>query len=199
LGLPEVALVEAKSDLPLNTFSAIQLHRLPVAELDDRQLAVVLNRALLVHHGRFLESVLTEAAKRSLSEIDANRLYQSLADLAGERGDMEGAMHWVEEGRKVARTGDHPFEDVFRWDSRELGLRLEAPSSPDPQPFIRRQAAYYGPKIPRFTEYLGQILQSAGIEPPSVLEPVGATDGGGLWTPEQATGGTEKKLWIPGT
>ncbi|HEX6985235.1 MAG TPA: hypothetical protein VF170_07655, partial [Planctomycetaceae bacterium] len=117
-------------------------------------------------------------------------------------GDAAGALHWVEEGRKEARSGEQAFENVFRWDTKELGLRLEDPDSPDLEPFVRRMASYYGPKVPRFNEYLAALLQSVGVAPPSVLEPVGAATGGvggGLWTPEQGSGGPEKKLWLPGT
>ncbi len=198
LGLPPVPPVTVTHDLPLNTFSAIQLHRLPVEQLEDRQLSVVLNRSLLVHHGKYLKAVLEEALKRSLPEVDVDRLYLTLADLARDRGDLGDALRWTDEGRRAARSSENAFEIVFRWDTKELGLRLEDPQSEDLQPFIRRMASYYGPKVPRFTEYLNQLLLSVGVTPPSILEPVGATSGG-LWTPEQEAGGSEKKLWIPGT
>lgn len=200
LGLPEVASVQARPDLPLNPLSAIQLHRVRVTSLDDRQLSVVLNRALLVHHGRFLGAVLEEALRRALPEVDKTRVFITLSDLARDRGDLAAALHWVEEGRKEARAGEHAFENVFRWDTRELGLRLEDPDSPDLQPFVRRMASYYGPKVPRFNEYLNGLLQSVGLSAPSVLEPVGAgAAAGGLWTPDQPAAGAEKRLWLPGT
>lgn len=200
LGLPEIAPIETTSDLPLNTFSAIQLHRLVVANLDDRQLGVVLNRSLLVHQGRFLKGVLEEALRRSLPDIDKNRIFMTLCDLARDKGDMEEALHWVEEGRKDAKQGEHAFENVFRWDTRELGLRLEDPESPDLQPFVRRLASYYGPKVPRFNEYLNGLLESIGVTPVSILETShsgSASPSGGLWTPDQPAG-EEKKLWLPG-
>lgn len=202
LGLPEVAPVPPRPDMPLNTFSAIQLHRIAVTDLEDKQLSVVLNRALLVHHGRFLKAVLEEALRRSLPEIDKSRVYTTLSDLARDRGDLADALRWVEEGRKDARSGEHAFEHVFRWDTKELGLRLEDPTSPDVEPFVRRMSSYYGPKVPRFSEYLGSLMQSVGLAPPSILEPVGAAAGvtaGGLWTPDQPAAGGEKKLWVPGT
>jgi len=198
LGLPAVPPVAVTPDLPLNTFSAIQLHRLPVEQLDDRQLSVVLNRSLLVHHGKYLKAVLEESLKRSLNDVDVDRLYRTLADLARDRGDIADALRWTDEGRRAARSSENAFELVFRWDTTELGLRLEDPQAEDLQPFVRKMASYYGPKVPRFTEYLNQLLLSVGVTPPSILEPVGAA-GGGLWTPDQASGGSEKKLWIPGT
>ena len=202
LGLPTVSTIEAGPDLPLNTLSAIQLHRLPVATLDDRQLSVVLNRALLVHHGRFLQEILKEAASRTLPEIERSKIFLTLSDLARDRGDLAEALHWVEEGRKEARSRENAFESIFHWDSKELALRLEDPQAADLDPFIRRIAGYYGPKIPRFNEYLARLLESVGLSPPTILEPVGAATGstaGGLWTPDQAGGGDEKKLWLPGT
>jgi len=201
LGLPEVSRIEATPKLPLNTLSAIQLHRITAVSLEDRQLSIVLNRSLLVHHGRFLKAVLEEALRRNLPDVDKNRIFLTLADLARDRGDLADALHWVEEGRKDSRAGEHAFENVFRWDTKELGLRLEDPTSPDLDPFVRRMSSYYGPKVPRFTEYLDGLLRSVGLTPPSILEPVGAAGAapGGLWTPDQPAGGSEKKLWIPGT
>ncbi|MBA3312639.1 MAG: hypothetical protein M3552_15325 [Planctomycetota bacterium] len=198
LGLPAIPQVEVSPDLPLNTFSAIQLHRLPVERLDDRQLSVVLNRSLLVHHGVFLKAVLEEALKRSLPDVDTTRLYMTLSDLARDQGDASEALRWTNEGRQAAKSGENSFENVFRWDTKELGLRLEDPESEDLQPFVRRIASYYGPKVPRFTEYLNHLLLSVGVTPPSVLEPVGAASSG-VWTPDQGSGTAEKKLWLPGS
>lgn len=199
LELPEVAPIEGRPDLPLNTFSAIQLHRLTPTELEDRQLSVVVNRALLVHHGRFLKGVLEEALKRSLPEFDRDRLCMTMAELARETNDTDTALRWIEDGRQAARSGEQAFENVFRWDTVELALRLEDPADPDLQPFLRRMASYYGPKIPQYNEYLGALLKAAGVDAPSVIEPVGTAAGGDLWTPGQTTGDPEKKLWLPGT
>lgn len=199
LNLPAIEPIESRQDLPLNTFSAIQLHRLKVTDLEDRQLSVVLNRALLVHHGRFLKLVLEEALRRSLPEFDKTRIYMTLSELLRDSGDAKAALHWIEEGRNAARSGEHAFENVFRWDTKELSLRLEDPTDPELQPFVRRMASYYGPKIPQYREYLDALLDAAGVERPSLLEPVGATSEGGLWTPGQAQGESEKKLWLPGT
>jgi thioredoxin-like negative regulator of GroEL len=198
LGLPETTPLEVRPDLPLNGLSALQLHRLKVADLDDRQLAVVLNRALLVRHARFLKIVLEEALKRDLPEVHKDQLFVTLSDLARNEGDIPTALHWIEEGRKNVQPGEHHFEQIYRWDTHELSIRLEDPRSPDLQPFIRRLLSYYGPKLPKFKEYLAIMLNVVGIPMPDVLEPAGATSAGGLWTPDQSSPATEKKLWLPG-
>ena len=198
LGLPPVARIAAQPDLPLNTFSIVQLQRLDVAGLDDKQLAVVLNRSLLVHHGRFLGPALEEALRRGLPDLDPQRLYLTLSDLARDAGDAAAALAWVERGRQQARGGEQAFENVFRWDTKELGLRLEDPSDPEVQPFARRLAAYYGPKVPRFGESLDQLLAVYGVTRSMILETADAGSGGGLWNPNAPASG-EKKLWLPGS
>ena len=198
LELPPVAPLAPQPDLPLNHFSAIQLHRLTIADLEDRQLSVVLNRTLLTHHPRFLGPVLEEGLRRSLPEIDLQRAYATLSDLARERGDQATALHWIEEGRKQARQEEKPFEAVFKLDIRELGLRLEDPTNPELDPFLRRMTSYYGPKVPQFLEYLSGMLAAFDITLPTVLEATGATSSGGLWTPGQPAAGGSGKLWVPG-
>ena len=154
--------------------------------------------------GKWLNRFSRETCRSSIKA----GLFVTLADLSRERGDIPGAIHWIEAGREDAHQEDNPFEAVFRWDMKELALRLEDPTDEALSPLLQRLNGYYGPKLPRFAEYLGGVLRDYGIEDSSVLLTTtagGASSQGSLWTPGQAAagvsgtaGGGEKKLWLPG-
>ena len=210
-GLPRVEPTEAPADAVLNSYSILHLQRVDLSKLDDRQLLTVLNRVLLVHPARFLRAALAEALNRdSLSEqFDRQRAFHTLGELARDRYDYDEAFEWLERGRAEAKAADDAFEAVFRWDSRELALRLETPDDPALMPLIERLDRYYGPKLPQFRPYLTQILEVHDVTPPpSVAVNAGSAeiatasappDAGGVWTPgAPAAAGGPKKLWVPG-
>jgi len=198
--------IETKPDLPLHSFSAMQLHRLKIPDLSDEQIVHVLNRMLLIHHGRSLRTVLLEALSRPgcADHVDRERVYHTLADLARDRGDRDDTYHWIAEGRKYAQTLDDPFEKVLRWEIRELAFRAEDPGDPNLMPSVNRMIQKYGKKVPQLVEYVITLLGSYGIEPPSNLDEIatqeeGTFSGGGIWTPARQSPETgEKKLWLPG-
>ena len=207
--LPTITPEPAAGDANLAAFSILRLQRTDVAGLSDRQLLTVMNRALLVHPARFLRAVLTEALGRHglAGEFDRQRAYHTLGELARDRYDYDEAFELVEKGRAEAKESEDPFEAVFRWDTRELALRLETPDDPELAPLIERLDGYYGPKLPQFRPYLAQILAAHGVAPPAsvragdgdVTDPAGGETPGGLWTPDSeaaASGG--KKLILPG-
>ena len=207
--LPRIEPTEAPGDAVLNSYSILHLQRVDLSKLDDRQLLTVLNRVLLVHPSRFLRAVLAEALERdSLAEqFDRQRAYHTLGELARDRYDYDEAFDWLERGRTEAKESDDPFEAVFRWDTRELALRLETPDDPELVPLIERLDRYYGPKLPQFRPYLLQILAAHDVTPPVSVR--AAADGpgesdyaaspGGLWTPDAAPAGGAKKLILPGS
>lgn len=211
-GLPRVEPTAAPADAALNAYSILHLQRVSLAELDDRQLLTALNRVLLVHPARFLRAALTEALSRESLEgqFDRQRAYHTLGELARDRFDYDGAFEWLEKGRSEAKEADDGFEAAFRWDTRELALRLETPDDPELVPLIERLDRYYGPKLPQFRPYLLQILAAHDVTPPpsvaanaqapAVDELAGATTAGGVWTPDaDAAAGGPKKLILPGS
>lgn len=214
-GLPKIEVVPAPENAQLNGYSILHLQRTDVSSLSDRHLLAVLNRALLVHPIRFLRAVLTEAVGREglHAEFDLQRAYHTLCELARDRYDYEAASAWLEKGRAAAQQSDDPFEAVFRWDTRELALRLETPDDPELTPLIELLDRYYGPKLPQFRPYLLQILDVHGVTPPASLkyaapaevtepepETTGSLSTGGVWTPDApAREGAEQKLWVPGS
>ena len=70
---------------------------------------------------------------------------------------------------------------MFRWDTRELALKLETPDDPELTPLIERLDRYYGPKLPQFRPYLLQILAVHGVDPPASLRGAAPTE-----TPDDA-------------
>ena len=205
--LPTITPQPAAEDANLAAYSILHLQRTNVASLTDRQLLTVMNRALLVHPARFLRAVLTEALGREgiAGDFDRQRAYHTLGELARDRYDYDEAFDWLDRGRAEAKEADDPFEAVFRWDTRELALRLETPDDPELAPLIERLDGYYGPKLPQFRPYLRQILKAHDVDPPASIgapaddgEPVAAGGDGGLWTPDAPAGGSGKKLILPG-
>ena len=198
LGLPRVEPLPVPGDAPVAGFSAIRLYRTAVSDLTDRQLLTVLNRALLVHTSRFLRAVLTEVLGRPAvrDETDPRKAYEALVDLARDRLDYDAAFRLLDEGREWSKGQPDHFEDVFRWDTRELAMRLEDPSDPALPPLIERLDRYYSPKLPQFRAGLRQILAARGLELPA--EP--AAGGGAVWTPDAAPAdaGERPKLILPG-
>ena len=197
--------IETRPDLPLQSFSAMQLHRLKISELSDDQLIYVLNRVLLIHHSRVLHDVLMEALSRPScrEQVDLERTYQTLMDLSRDRCDRDETYHWISEGQKHAQTLENAFEKTLRWEMRELSFRAEDPGDPNLIPLAYKLVRKYGKKVPQLTEFVTTVLTTYGIEPPADLaemaDEAGTVSSGGIWTPGgQAEASGEKKIWLPG-
>ncbi len=191
-------------DISLNLFTAAQLHRLPVQELSDQQLAYVLNRALLIHHSVFLYDVLTEVLKRPecLKNVDLERVYGTMTELCRDRDEYEAALGWIEKSKEIAQQGDNAFEDTLKIELRELMLRLDAPDNPGLSELLQRFQQFYFTKVPQLEGHLTELLKSYGVSPETLSSIVSdGSTGGGVWTPEsaaQAEQSGEQKLWLPG-
>jgi len=200
LGLEPLPPVTVTPQTVLASFTPLQWLRLPLSQLTDEQMLSVVNRALLVHHDRFLYDALKAAVERPkcLEASDIERVYQTLSDLCRRHDRREEAFQWLNRGRQYAQTQQHSFEHVWSWDFKELLGRLEDPSDPAIQPLLNKFATYYAPKLPQLRPHLEQILAVAGVESPwkaGVVTSSSAAPSGGLWTPEPAGAG---KLWLPG-
>ena len=206
LGIEPLPPFDVQPETSLNSLSPLQWLRLPLDKLTDPQMLSTVNRALLVHHDRFLAKALQIAVQREAcrKELDLVRLYQTLADLARQHGRREESYRWLDEGRKLAASEPNNFEKVWSWDLRELLTRLEDPSDPGLQPLIDKFVNFYSPKLPQMRPYLEQMFAVAGVPSPwtsGILTPgAGGSTGGGLWTPESesANTGAGGKLWLPG-
>jgi thioredoxin-like negative regulator of GroEL len=202
LNLDDPQPIELTDETPLNSFTVLQTNRLSAEKLSDEQLAYVLNRALLVHYGRFLYTVLAEVLKRPscLENVDLNRVYGTLADLCLQRYERETAFEWIAKAREHVKTLEGAFEAGLQWSMRELMLRVDQPDDPELPALVDHVWNFYGKKLPQLREHLTNLFETYGIEPPAAGSVVAGSEGG-LWTPgdaEPAEGEGEKKLWVPG-
>ncbi|GAB4136055.1 MAG: protein disulfide-isomerase [Planctomycetaceae bacterium] len=211
LSLAEEPPLEISEETSLNSFTVMQLQRLPIEQLSDAQLSSMLNRAILIHHGSFLKRVLTEVLKRPacLEHVDLNRVYMALVDLCLEQGNREEALDWVARGLDDAKDQERMFESSLKWTFRELSIRLEDPSDSEITPLLERIDSQFLTKLPQLRDSLNQLLEVHDITPPwqgrpqlaGVNPAEGTTSGGGIWTPgdpSPAEGEGGKKLWTPG-
>lgn len=205
--------IKPTADTPLNALSAIQMHRLSIADMSDEELTGTLNRALLIHHNDFLYRVLIEVLNRPacVEKVDCNRAYFTLAELCRDRFRLKDALEWIAKGQELAETGEKAFENVLQWKMRELTFRMEDPEDSELVPLLKNLWDYYGPKVPQLKTYLATVVNAYDIEPPwdsepSIVTPDSAAateESGGVWTPGTDAGAKpkeegESKLWIPG-
>jgi tetratricopeptide (TPR) repeat protein len=200
------------SGVTLSALSPMQLHRLPIAQLTDAQLVYTQRRATLIGHRRFVNAVLKEVVSRPqcLGQLDPNRLYRNLVDIARVDGRFEEAIAWAREAKDRASKSKEQssFEQVLSWTLTEFGLRSEQPDDPELANLYRVLSEYYAPKVPQIAAILEAFRQQHADRLPwlrsaELLVGSGAGPGttpGGLWTPSSAAapapGGG--KLWLPG-
>jgi hypothetical protein len=188
----------------------MQMNRLPVERLTDEQLVYTYNRALLIHYGRFLYTVLKELVLRPSchDRVDLNRAYLTLVELCRTRFDRAESFHWLKSGRQAAQTHENAFELTLQWDMRELAIRLDDPADPELPGLSERIKREYGAKLPNIRQYVESLmyLHGAGPAPGSLPDLAAAeaspagVEAGRIWTPTAVSGGAagERKLWVPG-
>lgn len=205
LELQPLSPIEVTDETPLNEFSAMQLNRLPVKDLNDAQLTLALNRSLLLHHSRFLYDVLVESLNRPdcAEQINLERAYMSLAEICRTLYRREEAIEWVQKGADLHQEGSNAFQQRVIWKLRELTMRLDDPDDPGLMPLLGELYSQYGTKLPELQSQLDELCATRGIQPPgrdSASIITSATQSGdaagGTWGGQEEGG--EKKLWLPG-
>jgi hypothetical protein len=196
----------------LSALSPLQLHRLPVSQLSDTQLIYTQRRATLVGHRRFVNAVLREIVARPqcLEQVDANRVFYNLVDIAQIDGHFDEAVAYAREAKeRASKSKDQgAFEQVLSWTVTEFALRAEQPDDPELPALYRLLAEYYAPKVPQVAVILEVFRQQnseklAWLRSSDLLVGSSAGSGstpGGLWTPESAAAPASSggKLWLPG-
>ena len=207
--LPPRAPAQLEDDASLNTLTAIRLRRLALDTLTDEQILRTLNRALLLQHNGFLYRVLKEVASRPecLKKADAQRVLDRLGLICQKSNRLSESLDWIERGRSHAGQSSS-FEQTFRWDMRELGLRLDDPEDPGLDRFLKHVWTSYRSKLPDLRDALEPTLQAYGIKGPwdssGIVVPADSTDANAdadLWVPQSSDEAGEsggKKLWLPG-
>jgi tetratricopeptide (TPR) repeat protein len=199
---PEVVHFDGESSM-----TALQLKRIAVNELDDDNLCLLLQRAILIRHAGFLYDVLREVFDRPecLQRFDEEQLIVAMTDLCREQRRQDDTLRWIARGREVAKAGDNAFQSTLDWVVHELTVRLDDPGDPEIMPLLRHIGDYYLPKLPELRDEIEALVESRGVTPPWAGdgEPTTAAGGaqGGLWTPDRAAprpAAAAKKLWLPG-
>jgi hypothetical protein len=197
----------------LSALSPMQLHRLPVAQLSDNQLIYTQRRATLVGHRRYVKAVLSEIVARPqcLDQVDANRVFYNLVDIAQIDGHFDEAItNAVQAKERATKSKDQgAFEQILSWTVTEFALRAEQPEDPELPALYRLLAEYYASKVPQVAMILEVFRQQNSEKLPwlrssDLLVGSGAgasTTPSGLWTPESAAAPAPSgggKLWLPG-
>ena len=200
--------LEVTEEISISGLSFQELMRIDVQNLSDENLMHVLNRAILLHHNRFLEIVLTVAFERESihGEIDILRLLHSLVDLQRDAFDREATLEWIDKGRSMAAEQDNSFEAVLQWEMRELIFRLDDPDDPEIEQLLIKMNENYVKKLPRLRDYLDGLLEAYNVTPPwddsgkIVVADSVSEVGTGVWSPgsQSPDEGESKKLWVPG-
>ena len=178
--------VPVTPELPINTLTVPQLMRVPRSELSDDQFRLLLQRALLIKHSRFIDEALGEAVERDVpldGIIEPERAYLTLADAAGQATDTGRALHWVQLG--LEKLGDRPetFQSHVQLKVTELGLRLERPDDEQTTALLTELWETYAPKMPELKGVLRSLVADFGIDPPWSDDDDAS---GAIWTPGQA-------------
>jgi len=207
LNLKPLPPIEVTEETSLGSLSIMQLHRLPIEQLNDQQLITVVNRSMLIRHDETLHRVLTTAVSRPAvaEQLDLARVYRSLAEISAEEGRRDEAFSWLDKGRQLpVPDGKSAFQHAWTWDMAELGTRLENPNDPQLKVLLGRFVNYYGPKVPQIRPLIEQTLQAFGVASPwesiDFLNPVALPTADTTWS----AGGQEpvssggSKLWLPG-
>ena len=202
--LPELPAVPVTPELPINTLTVPQLMRVPREDLSDEQYGLLLQRALLVGHSRFLDEALGEAIDRGLSLdgiIEPERAYVALADSAANAADLPRAIEWISRG--IASMGEDPatFQARVSMKMTELGLRAGQPDDAETTTLLKELWEEYATKVPELKPMLQQFVADFGIDPPWSTIATPGDDSGSLWTgeAEPATGGSSGAIWTPGS
>lgn len=206
VGLDAPEPMKFEDDAALQKMTASQMLRIPISDLNDDQLQLLVQRAVLVHHGGFLFDVFTELLNRPqcLEQFDRQRLYLSYMSACRERGRYDIVLETIEKGKEDAKAEENSFELVLEWTMRELTVRLEDPEDPEIPKLLQHFNDYYLPKIPELATTLSALVSNFGLSTPweDGEEPaiVGAGASEGVWSPEATASEPSKpsKLWLPG-
>lgn len=209
LKLPELGEIDP-AGLDIKRLPIGRLARLKVASLDDEQLKLAFNRAMVASFALALDRLGPEVLKRPTLPAADYKLaaYRQMVRMAA---TTDEALRLIDEARKLAEANK---QSSAPWDLAELSVRIqrgEADAVLRLIDHIQRQHA----REPGIAEALVQLLVQAGLIGPdgrlligapapaaagSPLVVPGATaEAGKLWTPDAPQPAGEKKsaLWLP--
>ncbi|MEZ6046672.1 MAG: hypothetical protein R3C11_14075 [Planctomycetaceae bacterium] len=204
LELSPLPKVKPDDEHTLSSLTAMQFNRLDYSDLSDDEMLNVMNRALLTHYSQILESVLVELLQNRPGcdgKFDRFRAYRTLSQIAIFNNQEERAIQWIESALAEASKLENSFEPVFEWKLRKLTVLLRDPKRPEVTELVKSMSSYYGSKIPEFRKMLAGLQADLNLDVGILTADAASGESPvaeGVWSPEQAETGGEKKLWIPG-
>lgn len=201
LGLPPQAPLEIDEQTLIVRLSVVEMERLPLSRLTDTQFRAVVQRALLIRHGRFLRAALLELLERPelLTSFDVESVYDELFNLDRHCEDRSRALRWIRLGKeKAAETGK--IERSAQWEFKEFAFRAETPDDPELGPIADHLWNHYGRKVPSVRSFVRDLAQHFMLDLNLPDDEVAGAAVGSLWTPEKDAAETAggRKLWLPG-
>jgi len=205
LQLPAIAALRAEAGTNVSMLSFAECLRIDLATLTAQQVDPLTQRALLMRHPGFAYRVLTHVVERDDVADDAQKqmYYLVLSQICDDAHRMEESLRWVARGQATVPEGPQRFEQLARWKMRELATRSNVEPGAELDAVLIELWQTFGPKLPGLREMLAQTVQSLGIGAPWENAIVTASDLSAAtsesWSPvgAAATGGGEKKLWLP--
>lgn len=209
LGLPPRPVISGK-DQDVLKLSMVQLTRINAAELEDEQLYVAFQRAVMKNLTTLIYDLGQELLRRDRlpKELGKNQLYEALINSCS---DGDRALELVAEARA---QGEQRGESPARWLLAELSVRLPRMETDHCNRLVQTIQSRYMNE-PGVADGLYRILVSFGVIAPDGTpagggpesEPTPATpaaaETSGLWTPDSPAAPAGKdpqksKLWVPG-
>jgi len=208
LGVPKRPTISGK-DVDILDLSMVQLTQVDVPELDDEQLFVAFQRAVLKNQASLLYNLGQELLKRDRlpKGLDKNHLYEALINACS---DSDVALGLVEEARNMATEKQ---ESPARWLLAELSVRLPRLESEHCSRLVNTLQSQHINE-PGVADALYQMLVNYGVISPDgtpanaqgaapAPDAAAPAEVGGLWTPDgpstpAADAPQKSKLWVPG-
>jgi len=205
LGLPKPAPIDPREN-PLDEISTARLDRIDVERLSDQDLLEAFTRAFGFAARSALRKLSAAIIDRP-SLADPSALQAAYAALAQTEFDLDRAVEYVEQARKISLAERKSCAD---WDIMELSLNYARGNIPE----FLRLLEHIGNKHsnePGVQETMVNILMSLGFLRPDGTPAINPADRNmmdekaaaepapaGLWTPEAEPAGGGGKLWMPG-
>ena len=211
LSLPKLEML-SPDGLDLSQISEIQMGRLPMDQLADRDLLAVYTRSALYGAVKALKASATEVISRSdqlKDQIDLAGVLGTLAELQGNNAEKlellsKAQQASVDQGRSPAT-----------WLLRALPLQLTSGDSPAATETINRIQRDHINEPGVADQFYGLLMQLGILRPDgtpaapaAAAQPSADSAGGGIWTPDNpnppSAGETDQQdpdkpgLWVPG-
>lgn len=190
----------------LTSCDVMQMLRIPLEQLNDQQLSVLVHRAQLIQHSGFMERLLSLVLFRE-NVIPVDRmpvLWHAYVDLARDKFDRNLALERLQQAREWAAKIGQKFEETLQWEMRQLQFLVTDPKDEKIPEFLNEFHKKFLRKLPDLEQVIVQFLKEHNIEPTWGTDKSIVIAGSvkdveqGNWSTAGSEAATPGKLWIPG-